>query len=108
MSFSFGEHLRALLKERRLSIRGLARAIEAPPKTVQEWVANARLPRKADHLKRLAEILGVSVHFLLFGEEDPKSHLGLLLHKTEIHSGTYEITIRKLSSGGRSLAEDGK
>jgi hypothetical protein len=56
------------------------------------------MPRDPQVLKKLAEYFDCSVYFLLFGEEDPKSLIGEILEKTEIHTGIYEISIKKVKT----------
>jgi hypothetical protein len=95
---SFGNTLEALMKKRNVSARELAKAIDEPQKTVNDWlVYKTRIPRDPQALKKLSEFFQVSIHFLLFGQEDPKSLLEALLEKTEIHTGLYEISIKKVS-----------
>lgn len=97
MAKSFGENLKELMVSRRITQRELSEALDVPVKTVQEWVGSgARTPRNLDSLKKLANYFGCSLHFLLYGEEDPRSSLGAILDKSEIHSGLYEITIKKV------------
>ncbi len=97
-SKSFGENLEKLMKERRFSVSALAKHLEVPAKTVHEWVGKGgRMPRNPEVLKNIAGILDVSIHFLLYGAEDPKSSLTQLLDKSEIHTGLYEITIKRVS-----------
>ena len=99
MSSNFGRNLEMLMQEKNLSTRALAKNINLPYKTVQEWLgANSRMPRDPQVLKKLAEYFDCSVHFLLFGEEDPKSLIGEILEKTEIHSGMYEISIKRVKT----------
>lgn len=101
MESNFGHTLQALMDERRTSGRELAAAIDVPYKTIQEWLGSkSRMPRDPEALRRLAEFFGCSVHYLLFGEEDPHGLVGEILEKTEIHTGLYEITIRKVRSKG--------
>lgn len=99
MSKNFGEVLQALLLERNLSVRKLAKDISLPHKTVNEWIGNfARMPREPEVVRKIADYFNVSVHFLLFGEEDPRSSISDFLEKTELHAGLYEITIKKVKS----------
>lgn len=97
MATAFGENLQRLMQKRNLTGRALARELDLPYKTVQEWVGpSGRIPRDPDTLKRVAQFFDCSIHFLLFGEEDPKLNLTNWLEKTVIHSGLYEITIKKV------------
>lgn len=93
----FGKILEKLLLENDISQVELARKLKLSPKTVNEWIgANAREPR-SKALKALAEFFDVSVHFLLFGEEDPKSVVMDIFKSGSEHTGIYQISIRKLS-----------
>jgi len=99
---TFGENLKALMEAHRLSVSELAKGLGESPKTVQEWVGSGgRTPRKLEAIRKLADYFECSIHFLLYGEEDPKSALGILMDKTEIHTGLYEITIKKVSTKER-------
>ena len=102
MGQTFGENLKRLMIEKNLSAPKLAKAINCPPKTVQEWLGpHGRVPRDLDALKKLAEYFECSTHSLLFGEEDPRSPFAEILEKTEIHCGLYEISIKKVNRGGQ-------
>jgi transcriptional regulator with XRE-family HTH domain len=99
MESCFGKNLESLMKQRPVSARALAKKLNIPYKTVQEWIgADARMPRNPDILKDLAEYFDCSVYYLLFGREDPKSMIGEILEKTEIHTGLYEITIKRIKT----------
>jgi hypothetical protein len=78
-------------------MRELAEAIGQPQKSVQEWVTNDRLPRDLSVVKKMAEALRCSTHRVLFGEDDAASLLTSVFEKTEIHTGLYEITIKKVN-----------
>jgi len=102
---SFGLVLESLMRERNLSVRALAKELKLPHKTVAEWIgASGRVPRHPESLKKLAEYFGVSIHYLLFGEQDPHNFISDVLDKTELHSGLYEITIKKVKT--RSTKEE--
>jgi hypothetical protein len=45
--------------------------------------------------RKVADALGVSLHFLIFGEEDHQEPLARLL-KDELFSGTFEINIKRV------------
>jgi len=95
----FGEILQGLLKEKRLSTAALAREIGVSAKTVHEWLGKeGRMPRRAQHLKKISQVLDVPVAYLLFGDP-PRLSLDELIDKTQICTGTYEITVRRLRSG---------
>jgi len=99
MDSTFGKTLDKLMRQRPISGRALSKKLNISYKTIQEWVGNdARMPRDPEALKKLAAFFDCSVHFLLFGSEDPKSLIGEILEKTEIHTGIYEISIKKIKT----------
>lgn len=94
----FGVNLALMLKGRKITGKKLAEELGVSYKTVQEWIGpNGRVPRNPDSIKKLAQYLGITTHRLLFGEDDPQSIIGAVLEKTEIHTGLYEITIKKVN-----------
>lgn len=84
------------MTENNLSAKALARKLDVPYNTLQEWLSSKRIPRNPESLKKIAQCFNVSVHYILFGEEDPVSLVANILDKTEIHTGLYEITIKKV------------
>lgn len=97
---SFGQILEQLMKERRLAPKHIAKELGVPLRTVQEWIGTGarKMPRDPDVLKDLATYFKVSVHYLLYGYEDDNGLLSDILEKTEIHTGLYEITVKRVSS----------
>lgn len=101
MSKTFGEVLKQLMTDKNLSVSQLAKIINCPAKTVQEWLGpHGRIPRDLEVLKKLSDYFRCSIHFLLYGQEDPRSLIGEILEKTEVHTGLYEITIKKVRQRG--------
>lgn len=95
---SFGKTLERLLKQNNLSGRKFAQEIGINQKTANSWIGSGgTFPSDPMVIKKIAERFNISVHELIYGEPDPKSILGELLQKTEIHTGLYEITIRKVN-----------
>lgn len=89
------ETLQRLLKEQDLTVAQLARKTGISNKTIHEWLLG-RNPRDLNAVKKCAEALNVSFHYILWGEEEKNNLINNLLDKTEIHSGLYEITIKKV------------
>lgn len=96
MELQIGPVLSKILKERRLSLRELSKATGISVSTLSEWSAN-RNPNPSK-LKLVADYLGVSIHFLLFGVEDNQTAIAKIL-KEDIFSGTFEINIRRVKIG---------
>lgn len=92
----FAKTLKTVMRQQAISTAELAKEINVSPKTIADWLTG-RTPRDLDAVKRCADHLKVSVHYLLYGQDDRSSLIEDILHKTEIHSGLYEITIKKVS-----------
>lgn len=93
----FGKNLEKLIRQNNMSIRQFSKAIEVSPKTAQEWVGKSgRFPSSPLIIKKIANLFNLSVHEILFGEPDPNQIIRDILEKTEIHTGLYEITIKKV------------
>lgn len=92
----FAKTLKTVLRQKAITTGELAKEINVSPKTISDWLTG-RTPRDLDAVKRCADHLKVSVHFLLYGQDDRTSLIEELLHKTEIHTGLYEISIKKVS-----------
>lgn len=93
----FGENLKAMMQGRNTTAVDLAKAINVPLKSVREWLQHDRFPRDPDIIKRLSGFFGCSVHKVMYGTEDPFNLIGNVLEKTEIHTGMYEITVKKVN-----------
>jgi transcriptional regulator with XRE-family HTH domain len=92
----FAKTLKTVLRQKAKTTGELARKINVSPKTINDWLTG-RTPRDLDAVKRCAEYFGVSFHFLLYGEDDRRNVIEEILEKTELHTGLYEISIRKVS-----------
>lgn len=86
--------MKQLLAEKNLSLRELSKLTAVPYSTLQEWSSN-RSPKNPVQIQKVASVLGVSMHYLLFGEEDRSEPLTKLL-KQDVFSGTFEINIRRI------------
>lgn len=86
--------LKELLEEKNLSLRELSKRSGVPYSTLQEWSSN-RSPKNPVQTQKVAQSLGVSMHYLLFGQEDSSEPLAKLL-KEDVFSGTFEINIKRV------------
>jgi transcriptional regulator with XRE-family HTH domain len=96
-----GSSLKKLMNDGRHTITSMSKATGVPKSTISEWLNN-RAPNPV-FAARVAKHLGVSLHYLLFGEEDSSEPLHRLL-KEELFSGTFEINVRRVKvqkSGGQ-------
>ena len=94
VTVKIGTNLTNLLSSKNLSLRELSRATGVPYTTLQEWTAN-RTPRNPVQIQKVASYFDVSMHFLLFGQEDKSEPLTKLL-KEDLFSGTFEISIKRV------------
>lgn len=95
---SFGEVLEELINLHDISVASLARKTDINPKTLSEYIGkDGRFPSSPEVLVKLAKFFNCSVHELLTGEPDPNSVIGSILDKVEVHTGLYEISIKKVN-----------
>lgn len=66
---NWGTRLRAVLKERGMSVRKAARVAGVSPSVLDSWTSSAT-PKDLFAVKRLADELGVSFSWLLIGERE--------------------------------------
>ncbi|MBX2995386.1 MAG: helix-turn-helix transcriptional regulator [Bdellovibrionaceae bacterium] len=93
----FGQRIEMLCEQKEITPNELARRISIPRTSVHEWVgASGRVPRNLEHLKKLCDFFDVSASFLLWGEDEKTPTLESFISKTEIHTGLYEITLKKV------------
>ena len=95
MTIKIGPNLKELLEKNNLSLRELSKRTGVPSSTLQEWTIN-RSPKNPLQVQKVAKELGVSLHYLLFGEEDSLEPLSLIT-KQDNFSGTFEITIKRVA-----------
>lgn len=96
-NFDFGENLAKLIAAKFKSVALFAKVTGINKKTLEGWVGKgARFPSRPEYIKTMAEALDVSVHELLYGYIDNKESIASILEKTEIHTGLYEISIKKV------------
>ena len=95
--FDFGENLEQLILKKYKSIAAFAKEAAINKKTIEGWIGKgARFPSKPEYIKKMANALETSVHELLYGVVDNRDPFSSILEKTEIHTGLYEISIKKV------------
>lgn len=94
MNVVIGKVLTSLVAKKRLTLKEIAKATGVPATTIAEWQSN-RSPKNPGQVRAVAKYLGVSMHFLLFGEEDGEEPIQRLL-KEDIFTGTFEITLKRV------------
>jgi len=94
-----GSVFKKLLEEQHKSLKEVSVQTSIPYSTLHTWLQNSP-PKDINKAKRLASFFGVSLDYLLFGEEttgpfqseEPK----LKKLKEEFFKGVFEITVRKV------------
>lgn len=67
-----------------------------PPTTIAEWQSN-RTPKNPSQVKAVAGYLGVTLHYLLFGEEDAEETIQKIFRE-DLFSGVFEINIKRIKA----------
>jgi transcriptional regulator with XRE-family HTH domain len=62
-----------LCKQKGLTLAALAKESGVKQPTLHGW-STGRAVHNLDDLKKVCSVLGVSLHYILYGEEDPISH----------------------------------
>lgn len=88
-----GETLSLLLRGKKMTAKELSQRAGVPLSSVHH-IINNRPIKNIMALERIAEELGVSLHFLLFGKPDEREEKNTTLH-SDLFSGLFEIVVRK-------------
>jgi transcriptional regulator with XRE-family HTH domain len=89
------ETLSRLLKERGMTLRRLSKESGVPPSNLSAWQVPGTKPKDVLQVAAVADVLGVSLSFLLFGKSEKKINLEEL--PTElIMSGVYRLRLERV------------
>lgn len=94
MKLVISKTLGSLIKERGLTLKALSKATGVSVSTLHEW-GNGRTPKDPVQVQRVASYFGVSLHALLFGQEDPAEPLTKIMTE-DFFRGTFEISIKRV------------
>ncbi len=89
--------LKRLMKEQGETLISISKSTGVPKSTISEWLGN-RTPNPTQ-VVRVANFLGVSMHYLLFGQDDEQDPLQKIM-KEDFFKGTFEISIKKVNIKG--------
>ncbi|POB13868.1 helix-turn-helix transcriptional regulator [Halobacteriovorax sp. DA5] len=92
------EVLRELINEYDITVASLARKSGVPKTNLNNWL-NGGSPN-IEQVQKVADFFDVSFEYLAFGKKQSHS-LDDLLDKVELHTGLYEISIKKVSKKRR-------
>ena len=102
---NFKSRLRENLRARGMTASDLSRATGIPKQSISDWLAGVT-PRNFSRVKKVAEIFGVTVDELLFGEmkydSEPKIFTMNPSNEDGWVAGVYEVRFRRIDlRGGR-------
>jgi transcriptional regulator with XRE-family HTH domain len=89
-----GSKLTKLCKSNGLSLSRLAKDAGVPLQTIHAWTTG-RKSINPDQLRKVASVLKVSIHELLFDEPDPHEAIGVEILK-ELFTGDVRVTLHKI------------
>ena len=86
--------IKELCQKRGWTLARLARESGIPAQTLHNWTVG-RSQVNPDQLRKLAKVLEVSIHYLMFGEADPfeTPHEEIL---KELFSGDVRVTLHRI------------
>ena len=87
--------LRKIIREKSLTITGVARATKVPLQTLHGWL-NGSEPKSIRQLKVVADYLEVDLDHLCFGPKPLKTKNELREHQDEINAGIFEVVLRRV------------
>ena len=93
-NFMLKDILRDLINEKDISVASLARKTSVPKTNINSWLQGAS--PNIEQLYKVAQFFDVPIEYLAFGKqvEDPMSKF---MDKFHIHTGLYEISIKKVT-----------
>lgn len=95
LTMELGKNITLLCRERNLTLSGLARLSGVKQPTLHGWTTG-RSVQNLNDLKRVCEVLQVSLHTLIFGVKDPFENPDNELLK-ELFKGDIRVTIHKVN-----------
>jgi transcriptional regulator with XRE-family HTH domain len=103
---SFADNLKRLMKERGVSARVLSQATGIPASTISEW-SGGREPKLSEPAVRLSRFFGVTLEYLVTGQDSAETVINDVIHQLEdgfttIHQGVYRVRVEKLKDQKKS------
>ena len=90
---TLSQNLNNLLKQRSLSLTELSKKAKIPKTNLHSWTTGAN--PQLDQLKRVADVLKVSLHELAFGVSDPHEPSSEEILK-ELFTGDVRVTLHRI------------
>jgi transcriptional regulator with XRE-family HTH domain len=96
LEVKIGPTLIRLMNEQGFSLKELAFSSGVPQSTISH-MRNNRQPRDISTVIAVAEALGVSLFYLLYGQHEPSQKSEFISElMTELFSGSFEIRVKKI------------
>ena len=87
--------LKKLLNDHDLTAAQLARATKTPPQTINNWLSGQE-PRNLNQIKVIADYFGISVDYLVYGQDEKNSKVSIEKFEDEINAGIFEVVLRRV------------
>ena len=88
----FSHILEELMKEREITYKKLSLETGIPKTTLFTW-STGSIPRNLHDLRKVADFFDVEIHYLLFGESDPKA----IRPKKQVVRASFEIPLSEIN-----------
>lgn len=88
------KNLKLLIELKELTVSELARRTDVPKSNILTWLNGAN--PNLEQLDKVAQYFNVSIDYLVFGRTS-EDLFAKFTDKIEMHSGHYEIIIKKIS-----------
>lgn len=87
--------LRKIIREKGLTIVGLARGSKVPAQTLHGWLQGTE-PKSIRQLKSVADYLDVDIDYLCFGNKPKSENNKIERFEDEINAGVFEVVLRRV------------
>ena len=91
---SLEKNLKKILKERNLNASSVSSVTDVPRSNIERWLSGGN--PDLNQLLIVAKFLGLSIDELITGKR-PGNSFDDLIEKFEVHSGMYEISVKKIN-----------
>lgn len=88
------KNLRQLIELKEITVSELARKVDVPKSNILTWMNGAN--PNLEQLDKVAQFFNVSLDYLVFGRSN-EDLFSKFTEKIEMHSGHYEIIIKKMN-----------
>ena len=91
-------NLKLLLDAKGYKTSQVARLSGVPPQRLSDWLAGAQV-RNIDQLKKVCEVLGVTLDAIMFSDNPTSSNHTTATHVDLGQEQVFEVKIRRISKG---------